>query len=109
MIQLHRLGADSAPFILNPDLIVMVEATPDTHIALTTGTKVVVTESVEAVVDAVRDWRAGLPPGPFPPTHRVKGAPRAVKIAAEPPITHLNVHEGRLCHRNRTRHLRPPR
>jgi flagellar protein FlbD len=65
MIELHRLGADSAPFILNPDLIVFVEATPDTHIALTTGTKVVVTESVEAVVAAVRDWRAGILAGAF--------------------------------------------
>ena len=46
MIQLHRLGAGPAPFTLNPDLIVTVEANPDTTIALTTGTRVVVSESV---------------------------------------------------------------
>src|SRR3712207_7431772 len=49
-----------APFRLNPDLIVTVEATPDTTIALTTGTKVMVAEGVEAVVAAIHDWRAGI-------------------------------------------------
>src|SRR5256885_1074278 len=56
MIELHRLGAGPAPFRLNPDLIVTVEATPDTTISLTTGTKVLVAEGVEAVVGAVRGW-----------------------------------------------------
>jgi uncharacterized protein YlzI (FlbEa/FlbD family) len=76
MITLHRLGADRESFILNPDLIVTVEATPDTHIALTTGTKVVVTESVEAVVDAIREWRAGILAGAFHRTNASNGAAR---------------------------------
>jgi len=75
MIQLHRLGAGPAPFILNPDLIVTVEANPDTTIALTTGTRVVVSESVEAVVAAVRDWRAGILAGAFHRTNASNGAP----------------------------------
>ena len=69
MIELHRLGAGPAPFRLNPDLIVTVEATPDTTISLTTGTKVLVAEGVEAVVDAIRDWRAGLLAGAFQRTN----------------------------------------
>ena len=65
MIELHRLGAGPAPFHLNPDLIVTVEASPDTTISLTTGTKVLVVEGVEAVVAAVRDWRAGVLAGAY--------------------------------------------
>ena len=55
MIRLHRLGhMDDAPFHLNPDLILTVEAHPDTVVTLTTGIKVIVAETPEAVVDAVR-------------------------------------------------------
>jgi uncharacterized protein YlzI (FlbEa/FlbD family) len=43
MITLHRLGHADEPFLLNDDLIVTVEACPDTHVALATGTKIVVT------------------------------------------------------------------
>ena len=49
MITLHRLGHAVEPFQLNPDLIVTVEATPDTVIALTTGAKIVVAESPDEV------------------------------------------------------------
>jgi len=37
MISLHRLGHKLEPFRLNPDLIVTVEATPDTVLTLATG------------------------------------------------------------------------
>src|SRR3954468_19493009 len=68
MIELHRLGAGPAPFHLNPDLIVTVEATPDTTIALTTGTKVMVAEGVEAVVAGRWAWGArGRSWRPFAP------------------------------------------
>ncbi len=56
MIELHRLGQEE-PFQLNPDLIVTVEAHPDTVISLATGTRVVVAESVEQVVEEIADWR----------------------------------------------------
>jgi flagellar protein FlbD len=62
MIELHRLGAPGV-FHLNPDLVVFVEANPDTTIRLATGAKVVVAESVEAVVAAVREWRASVMAG----------------------------------------------
>ncbi|MEA2423043.1 MAG: flagellar protein FlbD [Thermoleophilaceae bacterium] len=59
MIELHRLG-HADPFQLNPDLIVTVEAHPDTVITLATGTRVVVTESPDEVSDRVRDWRVSI-------------------------------------------------
>jgi flagellar protein FlbD len=65
MIELHRLGAGPAPFHLNPDLIVTVEATPDTTISLTTGTKVMVVEGVEVVVARIKEWRAGILAGAY--------------------------------------------
>ena len=93
MITLHRLGHTTAePFHLNPDLIVTVEATPDTVITLTTGAKVVVAESPERVVrvrdlprrDALRgpalrraSARAGArPPRGVPPAVAARGGRR---------------------------------
>ena len=59
MIELHRLGQPDA-FHLNPDLIVTVEAHPDTVITLATGTRVVVAETPEQVSELVRDWRVSI-------------------------------------------------
>jgi uncharacterized protein YlzI (FlbEa/FlbD family) len=59
MIELHRLGQSEA-FHLNPDLIVSVEAHPDTVIHLATGARVVVTESPQEVAELVRDWRVSI-------------------------------------------------
>ena len=59
MIELHRLGQNEA-FQLNPDLIVTVEAHPDTVISLATGPRVVVTESPDDVAGLVRDWRVSI-------------------------------------------------
>ena len=60
MIRLHRLGHRAEPIHLNPDLFLLVEATPDTVVTLTTGTKLLVAESPEQVADAVRAWRASV-------------------------------------------------
>lgn len=60
MISLHRLGHQLEEFNLNPDLIVTVEANPDTVITLTTGTKVVVAEPPERVVDEIREYRVAV-------------------------------------------------
>ena len=49
MITLHRLGHKLELFRLNPDLIVTVEATPDTVLTLATGAKIVVAETPERV------------------------------------------------------------
>ncbi len=60
MIRLHRLGGENHEFELNPDLILTVESTPDTVVTLTTGSKLVVGESPDAVTAAVREWRVGI-------------------------------------------------
>ncbi len=58
MITLHRLGRAEDPFQLNPDLIVTVEATPDTVVTLATTAKVLVAETPEEVTACTREWRA---------------------------------------------------
>jgi flagellar protein FlbD len=62
MIQLHRLGRDRTPFHLNSDLIVTIEANPDTVVHLATGVNYLVTETPEEVVAAVRSWRRSTSP-----------------------------------------------
>jgi flagellar protein FlbD len=57
MIILHRLGHQAEQMHLNPDLIITIEANPDTVIALTTGAKIVVAESAEQVALAARHYR----------------------------------------------------
>ena len=58
MIILTRLNGDT--FAVNCDLIERVEAHPDTVVTLVDGTKYLVTESIEQVVELVRDFRAGV-------------------------------------------------
>jgi len=60
VIPLHRLGNGAERIIMNPDLVVTVEATPDTVLTLTTGAKVVVAEAPEQVVRLVRAWRTRI-------------------------------------------------
>jgi len=81
MVTLHRLGRVPAPFDLNPDLIVTVEACPDTVVTLATGTRVVVTEAPSEVKQRVRDWRASVWAGAL--TH-VQGASPRLRLADHP-------------------------
>jgi flagellar protein FlbD len=60
MIVLHRLGHAAEPFYLSPDLIAIVEANPDTVVTLTTGTKIVVNEAPEVVVQRIRRARVSV-------------------------------------------------
>lgn len=60
MIVLHRLGHDAEPFHLNPDMILTVEATPDTVVTLASGSKIVVHEDPDRVVGEIRQWRADI-------------------------------------------------
>ncbi len=60
MIVLHRLGHDAEPFHLNPDMILTVEATPDTVVTLASGSKIVVLENPDRVVGEIRAWRADI-------------------------------------------------
>jgi flagellar protein FlbD len=60
MIPVHRLTDPDHEFFVNPDLILSVEATPDTVLTLTSHAKLVVGESPEQIVSLVRRWRAGI-------------------------------------------------
>ena len=56
MITLTRLSG--SVFVLNSDLIERIDSTPDTVITLIDGKKYVVSESLDDIVDAVRDYRS---------------------------------------------------
>jgi flagellar protein FlbD len=56
MIKVKRLNGKE--FIVNSDLILYVEETPDTVITLTTGQKVVVVETVDEIIDKVIEFKA---------------------------------------------------
>lgn len=58
MIPLLRL--DGSEVVVNAELIVTVEKTPDTLLTLTTGHRILVKESVETVVDRVVEYRRRL-------------------------------------------------
>ena len=87
MIRLRRLGSKAEAFYLNPDLIVSLEATPDTLVTLTTHTKVLVADSPEDVVAAVRAWRSSVIAAALPPVKRRSDVPLSVvrATAGEPP------------------------
>ncbi len=55
MIYLTRLNGSK--IVLNSDLIEFVEALPDTIITLTTGQKIIVKESVDKIVEMVKDYK----------------------------------------------------
>jgi flagellar protein FlbD len=63
MIELTRLGARREPLWLNPDLVVTIEAHPDTVVSLTSGSKVMVMEDVGEVVERIRAWRISIAEG----------------------------------------------
>ena len=62
MIELTRLS--DTQFVLNAELVQEIESTPDTIITLTSGRKVMVKESVDAVMKAVIEYRQLITQGP---------------------------------------------
>jgi flagellar protein FlbD len=62
MIAVTRLGGSEV--VINADLIITVEKTPDTVITLTTGDRIMVRESVEEVVARAAMFRHGVLQGP---------------------------------------------
>ena len=58
MITLTRFSG--SVFALNSDLIERVDSTPDTVITLVDGTKYVVTEGLQEVVEAIRTYRGAV-------------------------------------------------
>ena len=63
MIRLTRLN--HAPTVLNSDLIVHIEVTPDTVISLTTGETIMVLETSEEVVARILEFRRSIFRGSF--------------------------------------------
>ena len=58
MVSVTRL--DGSAFILNDDLIVTIERTPDTLVWLTTGDRVLVHETPEDLVEKITKYRREL-------------------------------------------------
>lgn len=58
LIRLTRLGPRNTEIMVNPDLIEIVETTPDTVVTLTTGNKFLVQETAAEICDRIIDFRA---------------------------------------------------
>ena len=87
MIKITRLGGEV--FILNADLIQYIEARPDTFITLTTGQRLVVSESMDEVLRravAYQQAKHLIPPPADPPIRheptRPAGEPASVETMA---------------------------
>jgi uncharacterized protein YlzI (FlbEa/FlbD family) len=95
MISLHRLGHKVDVFLLNPEMIMTVEATPDTVITLTNGTKIVVAEPPERVIADVRDHKIEILAGAMDRRDTLRGERTPVRKAAplrvSTPVTPLRV------------------
>lgn len=55
MLKVKRLNGKE--FVVNGELIMYIEETPDTVITLTTGQKVVVQESVDEVINRMLEYK----------------------------------------------------
>ncbi|NLY67330.1 MAG: flagellar FlbD family protein [Tissierellia bacterium] len=58
MIRLKRLNGKE--FVVNCDLIMFVEETPDTVITLTTGQKIVVIDDIEDIINRIIEYKAEI-------------------------------------------------
>ncbi len=58
MIELHRLNGSA--IVINAELVESVEATPDTVITLTTGRRILVTETLSSVIELVVEYRRAV-------------------------------------------------
>jgi flagellar protein FlbD len=88
MIPLHRLTHPDETVYVNPDLIAMIESTPDTVISLTNASKLVVAEGAEEVTALVCDWRARVVTRAIEGVGEAVGE-RAIELAT---VSHLPVH-----------------
>ena len=62
MIQVTRF--DGRELVVNVDLILTIERTPDTVLTLTTGDRIMVKESLEEIVDRAVAYRFRISQGP---------------------------------------------
>ena len=57
MIKVTRLN--ETELVINTDLIEFMESIPDTIISLTTGKKIMVKETIDEVIEKVKDFKRG--------------------------------------------------
>lgn len=57
MIYVTRIGESAERFLINSDLIEIINEGADTHITLSNGHKYVVNESMEEVLERIKDFR----------------------------------------------------
>lgn len=72
MITLHRLGHAVDTFQINPDVILTIEATPDTVITIMNGQKIVVAEPPHRVADEIEQYRATVLAKAFMRRHELR-------------------------------------
>ncbi len=60
MIAVTRLNGEE--FMVNAELIELVESTPDTIVSLTTGKKYMVRETVDEIIDRIIQYRRQISP-----------------------------------------------
>jgi len=86
MVQLTRLGGPV--FALNPDLIERAEATPDTVVTLVNGSRYVIRESLEELIELTCRYRARVITSAHAneaPLHSVhRNGPMATVVALRP-------------------------
>ncbi|MBS7338956.1 MAG: flagellar FlbD family protein [Suilimivivens sp.] len=58
MIELTRINGTKV--LVNPDLMELVEETPDTVVAFTTGRKIIVKESRQEIKNLVKSYRKDI-------------------------------------------------
>lgn len=58
MIEITKLNGTR--ILINPDLIEIIESTPDTVISLTTGRKIIVKESRQEIKNLVKSYRKDI-------------------------------------------------
>ncbi len=58
MIEVTKLGGQK--ILVNPDLLEIVEETPDTVVTLTTGKKIIVKESRQEIKNLVKSYRKDI-------------------------------------------------
>ena len=58
MVELTRINGTK--ILVNPDLMELVEETPDTVITLTTGKKIIVKESRQEIKNLVKSYRKDI-------------------------------------------------
>ena len=80
MIELTRLNGER--MIVNGDLIRYAEASPDTVITLVTGDKIVVSETLEQLIERVIAFRSRLLQSAFPNGSSLADPSHATAVAA---------------------------